>query len=744
MSYLGSENSSVTSDNAHLEEVHVVPNQSGDSDVDSEWSDENNSVMSYCFNCPSDESENALHVFLDDVDPKQKVNKSIEQFSFMLFISPSTVIDQLDKKGMCILHKLLAYFLNIKFKDKDDTDMIEIILTKSNLDYERYKEGIVLNLLQKYDKSLEPKSIKFLQWQILSRKGETMIVKMIQQENPKGNDKIFAEAKKFASNIQRTIHKETYLDDIIQSIFASGSLELLKYVKRLIDDEEIKLATPIIHNAVFWGPLAKPENIKHFQKCFVYLLDCDKKLVNSMFPLCVALIFNDDFMVKTLLAKGASISVLADRDLPFQNINFETLKGFFDSLVKSTPKRFLKDENVWKMINAVFKEKFNLDGFIFIDYKSFKLPVFDESEEDGEKGDILSEESDDEMEFDDLQLIDFLSESPRLCRLIDHPILAILLEMHWSRFKKWIVFDQISVVFMLLMFIVFVVKYAVKSTIAEETCHILDFACAGVCGLFLLLEVLKNYKIFHLVFIKITNMFKCAKEKRQIRNFPTYQTTTSVFLKIPVLILIIIYAMKHCDTNSGGCNQTIGVASILFSINCTLLIAYFSQTVAHYVIMFLYVAFNGFKFILSMFLILLGFGIGLLMLIKNFEYGKEDGDDVEHANTTEDPFIPLSTNNPRNSDEIIKKSDWVTVGLGVFRAFIMSTGELEVSSFEFHAIISYVVFMFFIFVVPIVFFNLLNGLAIEDISIIKKEAMYLYRKAQLKVLYEFEQLNWKV
>lgn len=710
-------------DDISLESVYVENSNYDDSDTD--FSSESYCVKSF----KSETPENELHQLLNQFSGADEVGQNVKQLRKTLLISPSSEIDALDNGGSCVLYKVLKYFLDIKYKDDARVDVVELVLNKSYLDYRNYQEGIVLTLLQIYDKSISPfVSIKFLQWQILNREGEALIVRwqMIQQDSDKGEDNNNKDVKKFVRKVHKAIHNKVHLDDMIESTLASGSLELLKYLKRFIDENGIALVTPIIINAVSWRLFVKRGNMEHFQKCFEYLLDvADKKELSlgdkngkGMTALHFADHLNDDYMVKKLLLKGAPITAQdVDMKFPVQNVKFDTLKEFFDSLVTATPSRFLADESVWQVINSIYKNEYGLDGFIFMDFNTFEWP-----QPDGNRS-----------KFENLQLIKFISESPRLCRLIDHPISATLLEMHWSRFKKWSLLDQISVIYMLFALIVFFVKFGLLSFISIEFSETVDFAIAGLTAIFLLTEIIKNYKICQVAKMCFLRIFR--QNSYKIRNFPIYQTTTSIFLKIPVLVLLIIFAMYHCDQNLKNCKETIGIGSILMSINFTLLIAYFSQTVAHCVIIFLYVAYTGFKFILCMILILFGFGIGLVMLINNFTYAV-----TIDRSPYESPF-----NTANNADENTGNAyDWGKIWLSLFRTFVMSTGELEVSNFQFHTISSYIVFSFFVFVIPIVFFNLLNGLAIEDISVIKKEGMYWYRKTQLKVLNECERLYWKV
>ncbi|XP_063696910.1 transient receptor potential cation channel protein painless-like [Culicoides brevitarsis] len=654
---------------------------------------------------PTEKPKNPLH---DLMDTCRERNFSPEKTNIwlnkLILISPCAAIDELDNGGSCILHKMLDYFIEMNYKDTRGVDVVELMLNKSNLDYREYQKGIVLSLLQNYDKNIDPQSIKFLQWQILSREGEKIMERWILQ-NDESRD-----VKKFVCNVHKATRDNVHLDDMVESILSSGSLQLLKYVKKVVEENKISLVTPIIINAVCWGTFAKPDNVPDFRKCFEYLLKTadkqelcikDEDKPNST-ALGLADAFKDEFMVKALLAKGAPISIRDyDGKFPIENCSVKMLQRHFDSLITLNPTTFLEDESVWKLINAIYQDEYQLQGFIFVNFASFSF--YDEEK----------------VKFKDLDLIYYFSESPRLNRLIDHPVPAILLELHWNRFKKWIFLDQVAVIYIIVACLGFFVKYFLN--LPPKICETSDYISAALSTFFLLLNLLKSYQVFDLIKTAIKNLYQQKAEINYHQQYPIHRILTSFCLKMPLLILMIYYAVNHCDHHVESCKQTIGAAIILLSINVTFFIAYFCHTVAHYVIMFMYVAATGLKFICSMILILIGMGVGLLMFIKNFGYD------------------PIEESDSHNSTLWAKKA-----GLSVFRAFVMATGELEAGNLDFFSTWSYLVLIVFIFTVPIVFFNLLNGLAIEDIAEIKSRAAFWHRKTQLMILNEFQKFYGQI
>ncbi|XP_055301160.1 transient receptor potential cation channel protein painless-like [Sitodiplosis mosellana] len=62
------------------------------------------------------------------------------------------------------------------------------------------------------------------------------------------------------------------------------------------------------------------------------------------------------------------------------------------------------------------------------------------------------------------------------------------------------------------------------------------------------------------------------------------------------------------------------------------------------------------------------------------------------------------------------------IGLSIIKTLMMSTGEFDTASINFKTnAFSYIIFMTFVFIVPIVLLNLLNGLAVSDTQTIKSQ-----------------------
>lgn len=406
---------------------------------------------------------------------------------------------------------------------------------------------------------------------------------------------------------------------------------------------------------------------------------------------------------------------------PLHNVTLDLLLNILNSIVTNVPSRIMDDPNFWEVIKT---KELALKNMIFIDFTSL-CP-------------------------EDVNILDFIraiETTKHLTTAINHSVVTTMLELSWMEFKHWIKLERQAM---------FVALFsAVLLFFVHEKFYLVLLGL--MTSLVLLFEVLKVYRCFIQFFLKQYETLKSyLKEKRQriveiVKNrslekklsekdsaeeeaaevvnvpveefVPTYRIYTFLLLDLPLLLLLILYSIY--SYHDRDCDWIIGVATILSSFNITIFHSFFNEMVANYLIMLLHVAFNGFKFLLSTFFILLGFALSFMKLIKNFDstYETDVENNVEHQ---------------KNRTEILEVGK--SISLSILKTIVMATGEMEAGTLQFHYFISYLVFVFFIFAIPIVFMNLLNGLALEDVQQIKKEAKFLYRKFQLMFLCEVDYL----
>ncbi|PSN39524.1 hypothetical protein C0J52_12395 [Blattella germanica] len=97
----------------------------------------------------------------------------------------------------------------------------------------------------------------------------------------------------------------------------------------------------------------------------------------------------------------------------------------------------------------------------------------------------------------------------------------------------------------------------------------------------------------------------------------------------------------------------------------------------------------------------------------------------------------------RNSTEHDGEYMYTNPFLSMLKTIVMFTGELEASSLMFDTVpyTSHIIFIAFVFVVPIVLLNLLNGLAVNDTGTIRKDAEILSLVARVRLINKIEKVT---
>ncbi|XP_052738220.1 uncharacterized protein LOC112051472 isoform X4 [Bicyclus anynana] len=95
--------------------------------------------------------------------------------------------------------------------------------------------------------------------------------------------------------------------------------------------------------------------------------------------------------------------------------------------------------------------------------------------------------------------------------------------------------------------------------------------------------------------------------------------------------------------------------------------------------------------------------------------------------------------NPNNTDQV-EEDFFEDPGRSLFKTIVMMTGEFDVGSIEFSTfpVTSHIIFILFVFMVPIVLFNLLNGLAVSDTQEIRSNAELLGHISRIKLISHYE------
>ncbi|GJQ64928.1 pain [Trypoxylus dichotomus] len=138
-----------------------------------------------------------------------------------------------------------------------------------------------------------------------------------------------------------------------------------------------------------------------------------------------------------------------------------------------------------------------------------------------------------------------------------------------------------------------------------------------------------------------------------------------------------------------------------------------------YIVMLRTVTLTFFHFFLSYSLLLIAFGLSFYKLFYEKSW-KDSSNIAAAANCTDSKDEPPGFING--------------IALTFFKMIVMLTGELNASSFKFETFIHGVLFVAFVLVVPIILLNLLCGLAVYDVGMIRENAEKISYKEVVKYL----------
>lgn len=108
-------------------------------------------------------------------------------------------------------------------------------------------------------------------------------------------------------------------------------------------------------------------------------------------------------------------------------------------------------------------------------------------------------------------------------------------------------------------------------------------------------------------------------------------------------------------------------------------------------------------------IILLSFSLSFFILLR--QTINATGNEYRNCNAT-------TARNETEVCEINKFNNFTNIGLSIMKTLVMTTGEMDVADINFNQNpFSYTIFLIFVFLVPTILSNLLNGLAVSDTEV---------------------------
>lgn len=298
----------------------------------------------------------------------------------------------------------------------------------------------------------------------------------------------------------------------------------------------------------------------------------------------------------------------------------------------------------------------------------------------------LESQSTIQQKIPETDLLLYINEIPELRPLLLHPLFTLLLRLKWSKIK----FYYLITLFFRIGFLVFLTAYILYTFERSDVKTRFDirFYLLVVMWAFLKFILLREFILF------------ISFPWKYISNLENWLGLTTI-----ILIVTLLFEDLTKDIRISLCAIAIQVSwgSFLFILSR-------HPNFAVPLAMFKVVSKNFLKLLLWYSILIISFFLSFFMLFKS------DKDEHQEFNN-----IPLAA----------------------FKTILMVSGELESSKLQFSSnrIISRLLFISFIFLIPIVLINLLNGIAVNDIRKIKKDAEIIAIVSRAKLIHFFETMS---
>lgn len=402
----------------------------------------------------------------------------------------------------------------------------------------------------------------------------------------------------------------------------------------------------------------------------------------------------DSDTVLELLRKGACIGLHNKfNEPPLADINVKTLETYLDECITTNSERPSDDD-----YEIHIKYSFLVYPNNSLENELCKVPLMDNSNNNNsdpkEYGAILAPET---------EALLYMTRNEELRPLLKHPVITSFLYLKWHRISS-LFYANITFYSLLWLCLVLyiILGYGVEKQ-QPKSVEMLNIVThvGAIIGLILLI---------------IRELFQfLVSPTRYLQSFENWMEIALIF----VTGWIVSYDSAQEPTKQ----QLSAVAILLSSAELVLLIGQF-PTLSTYIEMLRTVSWNFFKFLLWYCILIIAFALTFYTLFRK-----------EEVNDDQIPPNPNKTGQEEEEEDFFEDP-----GRSLFKTIVMLTGEFDAGSIKFSTfpVTSHIIFIVFVFMVPIVLFNLLNGLAVSDTQEIRADAELVGHISRIKLVSYFE------
>ncbi|XP_049534850.1 transient receptor potential cation channel protein painless-like [Anopheles darlingi] len=280
-------------------------------------------------------------------------------------------------------------------------------------------------------------------------------------------------------------------------------------------------------------------------------------------------------------------------------------------------------------------------------------------------------------------------------RLLRHPVISSILLLKWIKLS---VFFYINLLICTVFFVSFIF-YVVFCYGRDEAPFKLFFYSLSLIGLvYLILRELIQFLL----------------------NMRVYVRSPENYMEIALILAACSVLLYEFGDDARRVASALVI--LLTALEFTLLVGTLPLlSISTHMVMLKTVSKNFLKCLVLYSIILLAFAFSFYTLFR-----VNDSNPADSATTSEAPG--------GDDDQFNQFSD---IPLALMKTAVMLTGEFEAANIKFQGV-TYVVFALFLFFVSIVLFNLMNGLAVSDTTIIKAESELIGLIQKVFVIYKYE------
>lgn len=446
-------------------------------------------------------------------------------------------------------------------------------------------------------------------------------------------------------------------------------------------------------HAVVKGKTLKPTDGSNHRKCFELLLERKESLkleinatdVNGNSALHYAVKEEDQHYATALLQNGAYIGSENHFGYsPLSDIDPQTLRSFLDDCLESNGK-FRRDDKYELTFKYGFLEPPTIDANV----QHFQ------SQESGQLG---KSSAGSHKPVPEMYPLHYISKSQDLRPLLTHPVLLSFLHLKWNHIRVFFYTNLIFYAAFVSLLTFHILRDCSAQNANISSPQITIQPTTKHVGIeWLLLSIL-------LAGLMLREMFQMVMSPK--RYFCGFENC----LELLLIVFTLIILTKECGEH---CVRPIDAVAILLAWTELFLHIGHIHMLSTYNEMMRRVLCNYLQFLVWDVFLIIAFALGFYILFQDSITSREnDSED----NFFQQPFMSL------------------------FRTLIMLMGEFDISSVPFYLVpgLSYVIFIFFVFLVPLVMVNLLNGLAVSDTQAIKNDAELVSIESMIETIFYFE------